>query len=414
MPAPALLRCLFPPLAGCAPYRQRLTGRYVRLPDYILANIEPILTEWEAFARTVKSGSHMDQLALRDHAEHILRATVRDMRAPQTNQQQKAKSEGLGEDHGPSQRLDEASDEHAAARVLSGFDLVEVVSEYRALRASVIRLWRQSHPQPDAADLEDLTRFNESIDQSLTKAVRGYTLRVDRAREMFLAILGHDLRNPLNAMVVGAEAIEAFCEDQPEVLEVAAQINRSADVIARMIHDLLDYTTTRLGAGMRIHPQPTDLRTLCREVVAEYRSTHPTHELKCEPTGDLAGTWDPARLRQAVSNLVANAVQHGSDSAPIHLRIHPDGDDVIISVQNRGEVIPAEVVPMLFNPFVRGAANGGPAKARTHGFGLGLYIAQQVVAIHGGRIDVQSSQQDGTTFTIRLPRHAGVAQHAST
>lgn len=383
----------------------------MRLPDFILANIEPILVEWEAFARTIPQCVEMDKLTLRDHAEDILRATVRDMRTAQTSQQQKLKSEGEGEDHAASLNLDHASDEHAATRIVSGFDMVEVVSEYRALRASVLRLWRQSRPDPHVADLDDLTRFNESIDQSLAKAVHSYTKRVDRAREMFLAILGHDLRNPLNAMVMAAKVIEVASANNGDVTTAVGRIIRSADVIARMTNDLLDYTTTRLGKGMQITFQPMDLAALCMEVVEEYRGTHPGHLLECRLTGDLHGKWDAARLRQAVSNLLANALQHGVADKPIRLCAAASNGEIVIAIQNYGVVIPTHIIPTLFNPLVRGPAmeahnSGG---GNTHGYGLGLYIAHQVVLAHGGKIDVESSEANGTVFTIRLPRETAAA-----
>src|SRR3954449_1985749 len=193
----------------------------MRLADFILSNVEPILVEWEAFARSVSPGATMNKLALRDHAADILRATARDMMSAQSATQQSDKSKGHGDAGQKSDRLDEASDVHAVGRVDSGFDLMEVVSEYRALRASVIRLWHESGPDPDARDLKDVTRFDESIDQSLTEAVRSYTTRVDRSRQMFLAILGHDLRNPLNAMLMSAQGLSATGELSAECTEMA-------------------------------------------------------------------------------------------------------------------------------------------------------------------------------------------------
>jgi hypothetical protein len=144
----------------------------MRLADFIVANIEAILMEWEHFARSLAPGSAMDVIALRDHAEAILLVTARDMTSAQSLQQQSDKSKGKGGGGEESDRLNHASEEHAVDRLGSGFDLIEVVSEYRALRASVLHLWRKSRPGADERDLEDLTRFNESIDQSLAEAVR--------------------------------------------------------------------------------------------------------------------------------------------------------------------------------------------------------------------------------------------------
>jgi signal transduction histidine kinase len=178
----------------------------MRLGEFISANIERILAEWEAFARSLAAGAKMERLALRNDAEAILLACVRDMGTVQSLAQQSSKSQGHGGTGGiESNRLDDASSVHGAARVGSGFNLVEVVSEYRALRASVLRLWRASNPVSDLHDLDDITRFNECMDQSLAAAVAAYTRRVDQIRRMFLAILAHDLRNPLNTISFSAQ-----------------------------------------------------------------------------------------------------------------------------------------------------------------------------------------------------------------
>src|SRR4051812_5146213 len=179
----------------------------MRLSDFIAANTEAILAEWEIFARSIQPGEKMDTVALRDHADQILRATARDMNSLQTAAEQSDKSKGESEGGADSFRVDGASEVHAVARVHSGFDLLSVVAEYRALRASVIRLWRESQPASDRRDLDDLTRFNESIDQSLTEAIRSYSQRVDWSRKMFLAILGHDLRGPLDSVRLSATVL---------------------------------------------------------------------------------------------------------------------------------------------------------------------------------------------------------------
>lgn len=177
----------------------------MRLPDFILANIEPILVDWVNFARTITPEKNI--AVLRDHAAEILRATARDMVAPQTEEQRSDKCKGEGDEEKVSQGLDRASADHAEDRADSGFDMMQLLSEYRALRASVIRLWRESLPDPSGRDLDDLTRFHEAIDQSMAEAVHSYTERVDESREMFLAILGHDLRNPLAAIKLAGSVL---------------------------------------------------------------------------------------------------------------------------------------------------------------------------------------------------------------
>jgi signal transduction histidine kinase len=219
----------------------------MRLAEFIETHIEPIVAEWEAFARTIGPGGGMTNLALRDHAEDILRAAVRDMQSPQTVRERSQKSHGHGAPGGASRRLDSASSVHGVDRVASGFDLLEVVSEYRALRASVLQLWRASEPHPDVNDIDDITRFNESIDQSLTEAVRSFTKRVEQSRQMFLAILAHDLRNPLNCIMMSAQAAS-----QSEASEDVAQISASAQVIARLITELIDFAGTGMGGTLPV------------------------------------------------------------------------------------------------------------------------------------------------------------------
>jgi signal transduction histidine kinase len=377
----------------------------MRLAVFIMSNIEPILMEWESFARTISPAAKMDALALRDHAQDILLATVRDMSSSQSGVQQAAKSKGNGHRGEDGAALNGASEMHAIGRLGSGFGLMEVVSEYRALRASVLRLWRDSGPESDDRDVNDLTRFNESIDQSLGKAVSSYTSQVDQARDMFLAILSHDLRNPLSSIAMSAALLPEVGNLDAESLGFAKQISNNAKVMGRMIGDLLDYTRTRLGAGMPVAPAPMDLGSLCRELFNEFRTAHPNRVIRFQFEGDLQGEWDTDRLRQAVSNLMGNAVQHGAESAPIELRLKGETTDVVVEVYNGGPPIPPGELPTIFDPLVRGSSAGKPRHNRPGSIGLGLYVAREVAKSHGGRIDVISSEDAGTTFTLRLPRH---------
>ena len=377
----------------------------MRLADFILSNLESALVEWEAFARGISPGAKMDSLALRDHSEDILRATVRDMQSTQSATQRSAKAKGHGHRGENGSALNEASELHAVGRLGSGFDLLEVVSEYRALRASVLELWRDSGPEPDERDVDDLTRFNESIDQSVAKAVSSYTKRVDQSRDLFLAILSHDLRNPLNSIAMSAALLPKIGQPDPEAIGVVSQIATNADVMARMISDLLDYTRTRLGAGMPVSPTPMNLGSLGRELYNQFRTAHPNRDMHFQTEGDLHGEWDADRLRQAVSNLMGNAIRHGDEGAPIELRIKGEASEIVLVVYNGGPPIPPGELPKIFDPLVRGSSAEHPKKNRPGSIGLGLYIAREIAKSHGGRIDVTSSVEAGTAFTMRLPRH---------
>jgi signal transduction histidine kinase len=251
----------------------------MRLAEFILTNVEHILADWEAFARGLAPGAKMTNPALRDDAEAMLLATARDMRIGQSLAQQASKSKGHGGAGGAeSNGLDIESALHGVARVGSGFDIIEVVSEYRALRASVLRLWRQSLPQPDLNDLDDITRFNESMDQSLAHAVSSYTRRVDQSRRMFLAILSHDLRNPLNCIRMAALLVSQTNGD-PDSVEALSMIETNTQAITRLISDLIDFASTGLGNAMPLTRGPVDLEKLGRQVFDAMRTAHPQRTL---------------------------------------------------------------------------------------------------------------------------------------
>lgn len=377
----------------------------MRLAKFILANVEPILAEWEVFAATLTSGATMTKLALRDHSKEILLASARDMQVDQSLAQQAGKSKGHGGAGATeSNRLDIASTQHAEERVGAGFDIVEVVSEYRALRASVLRLWRKSAPQPDPDDIDDITRFNESIDQSLAEAVGSYTERVNRSRQLFLAILGHDLLNPLNSIRMGAHLVSRTNADL-ESIEMLAMIGTESEAMAKLTRDLIDFASTLLGSAMPLNPEPVDLQKLCREVINGFRATHPQRTLHFHPRGDLTGNWDAARLRQVLSNLLGNALQHGSPKGPVDLLAALEGSTVVLSVHNEGAPIPPEALPTLFDPLVRHATFESELRRAQGSIGLGLYIVREIVNAQGGTIEVTSTAQQGTTFTVRIPRN---------
>ena len=376
----------------------------MRLAEFIVANIEPILAEWETFARSLLPGAKMTRLALRDDAELILRATARDMREGQSLQQQASKSKGHGGAGGAdSDRIDNASELHGAARVGSGFHITEVVSEYRALRASVLRLWRESLPQSDLNDVDDMTRFNESMDQSLAMAVSSYAKRIDQSRQMFLAILSHDLRNPLNCIRMATHLVSRT-KDDPDSVEALSMIETSADAITRLISDLIDFALSGLGRAMPLTRGPVNLEALCREVVDSFRTAHPGRTLRFHSIGDVTGVWDAGRLRQAVSNLVGNAIQHGSPDGPVELSVASDGPTVVLSVHNEGAPIPPEILPTIFDPLVRYATKESAAKRSPGSIGLGLHIVREIVVAKGGTVEVTSTAEQGTTITVRIPR----------
>jgi signal transduction histidine kinase len=374
----------------------------MRLADFLATDLEPILADWEAFARThVPAGEVMDIAALRDHAADILKTIAKDLRSPQTERERGAKAMGDAEPHPGA--ADTAAPTHGALRAEAGFTLGQMVSEFRALRASVVRLWRAAGP-PAGSAFEDLTRFHEAVDQALAESVSRYARDLDYSKEMFQAILGHDQRTPLGAIMMSATGLlMSRSLGQPEQA-AASRILTSGTRIRGMVNDLLDFTRTRLGAGIPLACADLDVGEVCRQTVEEVAAYHRDRDIRFEAAGPVRGWWDGARLGQALSNLVGNAVQHGSRDAPVTVAVRGAADGVTVAVHNRGPAIPPADLRQLFSPLKRIGQGDAPAAAADAGsLGLGLYIAHEIVRGHGGRIDVESTAAAGTTFTVFLP-----------
>lgn len=376
----------------------------MRLTEFIEREHKKIIEEWVAFAASLLPWARgMDEKDLRDHAVELLAAVVRDMQSPQSSAEQSEKSKGRAVEGEAGGALAVVGQQHASDRLKTGFKLDELVSEYRALRASVLRLWAEAQGEKHS----EMTRFNEAIDESLTEATNWYSKELNRTREQFLAILGHDLRNPLGAIVMGAQLLtksERSIDDKQ--LRIATRILNSAGRMERMVNDLLDLTRTRLGGGIPVTPKHMDLTPVCHQVMSEFEATHPGSRLRFESEGDLHGEWDSDRLQQVISNLVANALQYGGDDGRVSVVAQAHGDEVVLRVHNGGEPIPENALLSIFEPMVRQPTRDGSDMNRT-GMGLGLYIAREIVTAHGGTIGVTSNEQDETTFTVNLPRHHG-------
>lgn len=374
----------------------------VGLADFIASNTESILTEWVAFAESCAPAARsMAPVALRDHALEMLKEIVADLRTPQTDAEQSEKSKGKGE--AGVEGVDTAAEEHGSGRAESGFTVGEMVSEYRALRASVIRLWTRQCGSLDARDLEDLMRFNEAIDQALAESVSRYTEDLDYSEEMFLAILGHDLRTPLGAVIMASQFMIDTGELEEPHLTLTNRIGRSARRMNGMVGDLLDLTRTRLGSGIPIVRKEMDLAKEASNAVDEVMSANPESVLKLNTSGNLHGNWDCARISQVMANLLGNAVQYGLPKSVISVTLRGETSGVVVQVHNRGRGIAEADIQQLFQPLKR-LKSGEPAPSHLGSLGLGLYIAERIVTAHGGTIDVNSSDEAGTFFTVRLPR----------
>lgn len=219
-----------------------------------------------------------------------------------------------------------------------------------------------------------------------------------RLNELFVAAVGHELRNPLNAMMTATELICAQARE-PALHRPLELLQTSGRRMSRMILDLFDLSRARLGSGIPIERQAVDALPIVHKVIAEHEAGSPDRRIRLLHQGELTGSWDGGRLAQIVSNLLANAIRHGAAEVPITVRMEGDAQAVSIAVHNGG-TIPAELLPGLFDPF---RSHHGRS-SRPEGLGLGLYIVHQLLLAHGGSIEVSSTAEEGTTFRVVLPR----------
>lgn len=379
----------------------------VRMADFILEQMEPILQAWESFAKTIEPAAlTMDRAALRDHASHMLKAIAADLGNSQTKFEQAEKSKARG----PRGEEDTAAETHAAARLMSGYTIEQLVSEYRALRASVLRLWAEKTKSGLPTDPEDITRFNEAIDQALAESVVRFAAMVKRSQDLFLAILGHDLRNPLGAIIMASSVITNAPDIDSRYKTVATRIFNSGHRMNLLVNDLIDYTRTHLGSSLPIKREPTNIARICQGAVDELRTSHPGRTIKFDASGELEGQWDEGRITQVFSNLIGNALQHGAKSEPVMVKIESAGDDILASIQNNGNPIDPEKIQSIFEPLVRFADQEKADYPDGTSLGIGLYIAREILRAHGGTIKVDSSEALGTVFSVRLPRNPRSAE----
>ena len=370
----------------------------MKLSTFILENIEPILQQWEDFARTLRPGRILSVAALRNDAERMLRFIAADIETPQSLVQQHQKSIG----HGPqlAEGTDSAAHDHGTARALDHFTFAEMISEYRALRAAVTRRWLDSA----GANYErviQLVRFNEAMDQVLAEAVVRFATGLERQSDLFTASIGHDLRNPLNAIVSSSELL-AHSTLLPDAERAAAKrIANSALRMANMLSELQDFSRSRLEGLLHLSLEQVNVAEICRDVITEVAAAHPTCTLQFLESGDTAAVVDRKRMGQLISNLVGNAVQHGTPSGTISVRVHGDEQRVRVEVHNEGPAIDRTRLEDIFEPLHRTALDAPRAPGS---LGLGLYIVRRIAIAHGGSVNVTSTDADGTTFVVMIPR----------
>jgi signal transduction histidine kinase len=262
-------------------------------------------------------------------------------------------------------------------RIFKGYDAGAVDFLFKPLEPQILRhkteTFFQLHRQRQ--DLAETLRLNEEL----------------------MAVVGHDLRNPLNVVLMTTSLLADT--DDPQLKKCVDRLQSSGTRMLHIIEELFDLARARLGGGIPIERQPLDLEAITKKTVAEFEATNPSRQIDVIVSGDVKGNWDVGRLGQVLSNLIGNALRHGTVSVPITVELVGSEKEVVASVHNGG-FIAADLMPRLFDPFQSGVGR----RTRAEGLGLGLYIVQQIVHAHGGDVQVCSSPEDGTRFEVRLPR----------
>jgi signal transduction histidine kinase len=372
----------------------------MRLAEFILHDMEAIVAEWEAFAATLlPAAAGMTPLALRDHAQQILEAVAKDLTTPQTQEAQREKSKGRA----PMMPCapDTVAQTHAVLRARGGFDITQLVAEYRALRASVLRLWIEASPL-DEPGTEDVIRFNEAIDQAVGESVGHFHAQVERARNLLLGMLGHDMRSPLNTIVTTASYLAALNAGD-EVSIAAGRLIRSGASMQALLDDLVDFNRTKLGLGVNVVPSDIDLAAVVADELEQLRGAYPNRLIELAATGDNRGRWDGARLQQLLRNLVSNGIKYGSPNTQVRVTLRGEEADVRLEVTNSGSMIDPSALSQIFEP-LKGVSAQGDSHDVRGGLGLGLFIVREIATAHGGEVQVRSDGGE-TTFAVRLPRH---------
>jgi signal transduction histidine kinase len=380
----------------------------MRLAAFILANLRPLLENWDDHARS--AGVTLDRTALRNHAEQILREVARDMGTTQSPDEQRTKSEG----DAPTVTGPTPASIHGTGRFDEGFDLNQLFGEYRALRATVMRQWGQALHPDSRIDPREIVRFNEAIDQAISESVERFTLKHGEAISTFMSTMSHELRSPLNAVIGFTEVVLKGMAGplNPEQIRQLGMAKSGAYHLLSLINDVLDLS--KLAAGqLGANAEAFDVTESVKRVIASVKAVADAKHLslRCDISpelGDLVS--DQRRVEQVLLNLLNNAVKF-TDEGGVTLSVQPVADAISstsaldrsairFQVTDTGIGIKPEDMWILFEPF-RQVDNG---RARHgEGTGLGLVISQRLAKFLGGEIVVESQWRNGSTFTFTLP-----------
>lgn len=373
------------------------------LAAHLHVHREAIIVAWEqrvlADSR-IPEARELSEPALRNHVPELLDRLVEEI--------ERGDAEGAL-DASPAEV---ASRDHARERFSQHYSLQSTIREWAHFRRTFLDSLAQSSLHVDP---QHLASIHAAIDEAITCAAvamhhaeeAGLAESEEKTREQmafqerFMSILGHDLRTPLNAISMGVTFLLKHADLPEGHAGLLRRVASSATRMSHMINDVLDLARTRLGAELPIDRKPEiDLGAVCESVIDEISAAKPQRRVVLEREGELVGSWDPDRLRQALANLTANALDQSPVASPVNVKVRGQNGLVTIVVENGGPALDAETLAHMFDPYARGANPDMVAQ----GLGLGMFLVQQIVKSHGGDIDVRSAEGQGTRIEVRLPR----------
>jgi signal transduction histidine kinase/CheY-like chemotaxis protein len=385
-----------------------LPGNTLNLSNFILKQTDTILQEWDRFARTVEPvASDMTVKELRNHAAEMLKCIATDLITTQSRQEEIAKSHG----NEPRTLQIEAGELHGLARLDSRFTIEQLASEYRALRSSVLRLWKDAIIAPSASDIEDVVRFNEAIDQLLAASIFSFAKATREAleaektrRDQFLAMLAHELRNPLSPISAAATLLKMAKSNDPVVTNAGNIIARQVKHMATIVDDLLDVSRVTRGI-VELKLEPLDLRHVIHdavEQVAPLMAARRHSLIVADVPEPMAMLGDRERLVQIITNLLTNAAKYTPEGGHVEVKIDQYEGQIAVVIKDNGVGMTPDLIPHVFDIFAQAERT---SDRTTGGLGIGLALVKSLVELHGGKVTCASDGRGkGSTFTIWLPK----------
>ncbi len=361
-------------------------SRALEIAAFIRTHEQQIIAEWTQGVANLPGERRLSPPALIDHMPDVLARLATWIEQPSPD---------------ATERVEQMASHHALQRLGHGLELRQVIAEYGVLRATALALF-EAGAAPGTPMVT--VRFNEGIDRAIAECVDAYAGAFELARERFVDMLAHDLRNPLLVISVAAQMLaegSASTGNRTMITNLGARIARNSRRMESMIDDLLDFARGRHGQGIPVTLDDADMGEICHQVIDEASFADGGRTIHFASAGNLAGRWDADRVNQAITNLLTNALAHGED--PIAVDARDLGADVEVTVSNAGPPIDARQLPTIFEPYQLGPIADAAAPRSRVGLGLGLFIVREVVRAHGGSVDVRSDAT-ATEFVTRWPR----------